>query len=107
LHIGPLDKADAERFLPRSAAAAELAKRVAMFDLHNLEFEVRVIFKPSCVKRLVLTSTCRAERRLNWDAFLPGKHDNVSRDYAGYLLRTVDMDADTRTAPLPTSDEPA
>lgn len=93
LNIGPLDKTDAERFLPRSIAAVALAKKVAMFELPNMQFEVRILFKPSCLKRLVLTSEPGAGRRLNWDAFLLGQHGNVSRDNAGYLLRPVNMDA--------------
>jgi type VI secretion system protein ImpH len=100
LNIGPLDKAEAERFLPRSAAAIELAKKVAMFDLPNLEFEVRILFKPSCINRLTLTSKPGAGRRLNWDAFLRGQDGKVSRDSAGYMLRPVDTETDPATVSL-------
>ncbi|MDN2711621.1 type VI secretion system baseplate subunit TssG [Janthinobacterium sp. SUN118] len=87
LNIGPLDKADAERFLPRGSAAVALAQRVKMFALPNLQFEVRILFKPPCLQRLILTSEPGAGRRLNWDAFLLRQDGNVSRNTAGYLLR--------------------
>ena len=58
-----------------------------MFGLPHLQFEVRVLFKPSCVRRLVLTSQPGAARRLNWDAFLPQRDGAVVNNYAGYLLR--------------------
>ncbi|WP_300750992.1 type VI secretion system baseplate subunit TssG [Janthinobacterium sp.] len=87
LNIGPLDKEDAKRFLPRSNAAVALAERVAMFGLPNLQFEVRLLLKPSCIQRLVLTRESYVARRLNWDAFLPGRHGNVSRNTVSYLLR--------------------
>lgn len=90
LNIGPLDKADAERFLPRGSAAVGLAQRLAMFGLPNLQFEVRILFKPSCLQRLILTSKPGAGRRLNWDAFLLRQDGKVSRDTAGYLLRPID-----------------
>lgn len=102
LNIGPLDKAEAERFLPRSAAAIALAKKVAMFDLPNLQFEVRILFKPSCLNRLVLTSKPGAGRRLNWDAFLPGQHGKVTRDNAGYMLWPVDTEANPATVSMTT-----
>ncbi|MGK5024732.1 type VI secretion system baseplate subunit TssG [Janthinobacterium sp. RB2R34] len=87
LNIGPLDQLDAERFMPRASTATALAHRVAMFGLRHLQFEVRVLFRPSCVRRLVLTSKPGAARRLNWDAFMPRRDGTVARDSAGYLLK--------------------
>lgn len=65
-----------------------------MFDPPNLEFEVRILFKPSCINRLTLTSKPGAGRRLNWDVLLRGQERKVSRDSAGYLLRPVDAETD-------------
>jgi len=89
LNIGPLDKADFERFLPRSEAAAALANMVSLFGLPNLEFEVRLILKSSCIKPLTLTNNADAARRLGWDAFLPGQDGTVSRNTVAYLLRPL------------------
>ena len=102
LNIGPLDKADFERFLPRSEAAVALSRMVSLFGLPNLEFEVRLILKPPCIKPLTLTSKTGAARRLGWDAFLPGPDGAVSRNTVGYLLRpstaatASDAHSDTR-----------
>lgn len=93
LNIGPLDKADVERFLPRGDAASALAKMLRMFGLPNLEFEVRLHLKPSCIKPLVLSSEAGAARRLGWDAFLPGRDGKVSRNTIGYLLRMAGVKA--------------
>jgi len=87
LNIGPLDKADFERFLPRSEAAVALADMVSLFGLPNLEFEVRLILKPSCIKPLTLTNKAGTASRLGWDAFLPSQDGTVSRNTVGYLLR--------------------
>lgn len=89
LNIGPLDKVDFERFLPRSEAAAALATMVSLFGLPNLEFEVRLILNPSCVAPLVLTSKPGAARRLGWDVFLVGQDVQVCRSTVGYLLRPL------------------
>lgn len=86
LNIGPLGQREAERFVPRASTAIALAHRVAMFGLPHLQFEVRILFQPSCVRRLVLTSKPGAARRLNWDAFLPRRDGTVARASASYLL---------------------
>ena len=87
LNIGPLDKTDAEHFLPRSNGAMALAHMVALFGLPNLQFEVRLLLKPSCLQRLVLTSEPGAARRLGWHTFLLRRNGKVSRNTIGYLLR--------------------
>jgi len=87
LNIGPLDRTEFERFLPRSAAAMALANVVSRFDLPNLQFEIRLILKPSCVKKLVLTNKLDSPRRLGWDAFLPGKEGQITRNTVRYPLR--------------------
>ncbi|MBJ7308832.1 type VI secretion system baseplate subunit TssG [Rugamonas sp. CCM 8940] len=86
LNIGPLGPADFERFLPRRAAAVALAKMLTLFGLPNLEFEVRLLLSPPCLRRLVLTSKPGAGRRLGWDAFLGGRDGKVSRSAVSYLL---------------------
>lgn len=49
LHIGPLDPAGLQRFLPRSAGAAALAKMLALFGVPDLQYEVRLILSPPCI----------------------------------------------------------
>ena len=92
LNIGPLDKEDAERFLPRGVAAVALEKMVSLFGLPNLQFEVRLLLKPSCVQRLTVTSKPGLGRRLGWDCFLPRQDGQVSRATVGYLLRPKDAE---------------
>ncbi|NRR34146.1 type VI secretion system baseplate subunit TssG [Oxalobacteraceae bacterium] len=87
LNIGPLDRTEFERFLPRGAAAVALANMVARFDLPNLQFEVRLILKTTCIKRLVLRSKSVMAGRLGWDAVLPGKEGRLARSTVRYLLR--------------------
>lgn len=87
LHIGPLDKPDLERFLPRGDAAAALEKMLELFGVGNLEFEVRLILGPSCIQPLTLTSRNRpAMRRLGWDTFLSSSTGQVSRPEVRYML---------------------
>ena len=93
LNIGPLDPADAERVFPRSAAAVALEKMVSLFGLPNLRFEVRLLLKPPCVRRVALTSQPGLARRLGWDCFLPRHDGSVSRATVGYMLRPLDADA--------------
>jgi type VI secretion system protein ImpH len=87
LDIGPLDPHEVTRFLPRSEGAAALAKVVALFGLPRLAFEVRLILKPACIGRVVLSGDPGTARRLGWDAFLVGAGGPVSRNTVGYLLR--------------------
>lgn len=86
LHIGPLEKADLQRFLPRSAGAAALAEMVALFSLPHLEFEVRLGLKPACIGPVRLNAPDDAAQRLGWGAFLVRPGGKVRSNTIGYML---------------------
>lgn len=70
LHIGPLDSAGLQRFLPRSAGAAALARMLALFGVPDLQYEVRLILSPPCIRPLLLSSQPADRRCLGWTTFL-------------------------------------
>ena len=87
LHIGPLDWADLQRFLPRSAGAAALAKMLALFGVPDMQYEVRLILSPPCMTPLILHSRPAERRRLGWTAFLPPAPGTVRNAEVRYLLK--------------------
>lgn len=87
LHIGPLDLAGMQRFLPRSAGAAALAKMLALFGVPDLQFEVRLILSPACIAPLLLCSRPAERSRLGWTTFLPTANGMVRNAEVRYLLK--------------------
>ncbi|MGK5031598.1 type VI secretion system baseplate subunit TssG [Janthinobacterium sp. MDT1-19] len=87
LHIGPLDPAGLERFLPRSTGAAALAKMLALFGVPDLQYEVRLILSPPCITPLLLSSNPSARRRLGWTTFLQTAQGKVGGAEVRYLLQ--------------------
>lgn len=78
LHIGPLDEARLQDFLPGGSARAALAEMVCMFAVPTLRYEVRLILAPPCIGRLTLT-TKAAPRKLGWTTFLTATPGVASR----------------------------
>ncbi|WP_215408490.1 type VI secretion system baseplate subunit TssG [Janthinobacterium sp. JC611] len=87
LHIGPLDPAGLQRFLPRSAGAAALAKMLALFGVPDLQYEVRLILSPPCITPLLLSSKPSERRRLGWTTFLRTAQAEVRGAEVRYLLQ--------------------
>lgn len=87
LHIGPLDRAGLQRFLPRSTGAAALAKMLALFGVPDLQYEVRLILSPPCIAPLLLSSNPSERRRLGWTAFLQTEPGKVRGAEVRYLLQ--------------------
>jgi len=87
LHIGPLDPAGLQRFLPRSAGAAVLAKMLALFGVPDLQYEVRLILSPPCITPLLLSSNPSERRRLGWTTFLQTTQGKVGGAEVRYLLQ--------------------
>ncbi|WP_426070309.1 type VI secretion system baseplate subunit TssG [Janthinobacterium sp. DSP2-3-3] len=87
LHIGPLDPAGLERFLPRSTGAAALAKMLALFGVPDLQYEVRLILSPPCITPLLLSSNPSERRRLGWTTFLQTAQGKVGGAEVRYLLQ--------------------
>lgn len=86
VNIGPMDRTTLERFLPNGAAAAALARMLAILGAPSLRYEVRLILKSSCIAPVVLGPPA-ARRRLGWDSFLPCADGTVARPEVRYLLR--------------------
>lgn len=87
LHIGPLDPAGLQRFLPRSAGAAALAKMLALFGVPDLQYEVRLILSPPCITPLLLSANPSERRRLGWTTFLQTAQNKVRGAEVRYLLQ--------------------
>ncbi|MCC7704064.1 type VI secretion system baseplate subunit TssG [Janthinobacterium sp. GW460P] len=87
LHIGPLDPAGLQRFLPRSAGAAALAKMLALFGVPDLQYEVRLILSPPCITPLLLSANPAERRRLGWTTFLQTAQGKVRGAEVRYLLQ--------------------
>lgn len=87
LHIGPLDPAGLQRFLPRSAGAAALAKMLALFGVPDLQYEVRLILSPPCITPLLLSANPAERRRLGWTTFLQTAQGKVRGAEVCYLLQ--------------------
>ena len=87
LHIGPLDTAGLQRFLPHSAGAAALAKMLALFGVPDVQYEVRLILSPPCIRPLLLSSKPSERRRLGWTTFLQTAQGKVRGAQVRYLLQ--------------------
>ena len=87
LHIGPLDPAGLQRFLPRSAGAAALAKMLALFGVPDLQYEVRLILSPPCITPLLLSANPAERRRLGWTTFLQTAQGKAGGAEVPYLLQ--------------------
>lgn len=87
LNIGPLDKNDFDRFLPRGEGAAALEKMLALFGLPCMQFEARLILSAQCVEPVVLTTRHRAAaKRLGWNTFLKAGPGKVLKPEIRYML---------------------
>ncbi|MGK5056146.1 type VI secretion system baseplate subunit TssG [Janthinobacterium sp. LB2P49] len=87
LHIGPLDPAGLQRFLPRSPGAAALAKMLTLFGVPDLQYEVRLILSPPCITPLLLSANPTERRRLGWTTFLQTEQGKVRGAEVRYLLQ--------------------
>lgn len=86
LHVGPLDEAGLQRFLPHGAGARALAVMLALFGVPGLQYEVRLILSAPCVTGLVLSNAPARQRRLGWTTFLPTQQGQVRGAEVRYLL---------------------
>lgn len=90
LDIGPLDPAGLQRFLPRGAGAAALAKMLTLFGVPHLQYEVRLILNAACIAPLILTARPASpaqQRLLGWSTFLTTQPGRVRGAEVRYLLR--------------------
>ena len=77
LHIGPLDEAQVQGFLPGGSALATLEEMVRLFAVPTVRYEIRLLLTSPCIKPFTL-STRTTPRRLGWSTFLtatPGVAD--------------------------------
>ncbi|GAB3410910.1 type VI secretion system baseplate subunit TssG [Massilia agilis] len=86
LHVGPLDEARLAEFLPGGAARRAMEEMVTLFATPTLQYEIRLLLAPSCIKRMSL-STHSISRRLGWDTFLTGTAGVAQRPEIGAMLR--------------------
>lgn len=84
LHIGPLCKADFERFLPGTAGARALETILALVGIPALRYTAHVMLRPEDVAAMDLVGGAKPGKRIGFDARLgmSGKTTDVR-----YLLR--------------------
>nr|MDN4046373.1 type VI secretion system baseplate subunit TssG [Massilia sp. YIM B02787] len=70
LHIGPLGKADFERFLPGTAGARALEAMLALVGIPGLRYMAHVMLRPEDVEPLDLIGGAKLGKRIGWDARL-------------------------------------
>lgn len=88
LRIGPLDVRQLAAFLPGGQVLEALADMMRLFAVPLVRYEVLRLLKPSCVKRLQLTT--RSEpRQLGWNTFLTGTDGVAQRPETGSMLTSV------------------
>lgn len=89
LHIGPLDEAQLQGFLPGASALAALEEMTSLFAGPMLRYEVRLLLAPPCIQRLTL-DTRAAPRRLGWNTFLTATPGVASRPDIRSALRLAE-----------------
>ena len=82
LRIGPLGKADVERFLPRSLGAAALERLLAMCGLPGMQYEVQLVVRADCIRPFTLG----AGQRLGWETYALQGPNVTDRADVRYLL---------------------
>lgn len=82
LRIGPLARADADRFMERRDGCEALRELLALFAVSNLRFEVRVVLRAQDVRPAGLGG----DTALGRDAFLPCGASPRDRDDIRYHL---------------------
>lgn len=87
LHIGPLDEAHVQDFLPGGRALQALKEMVCLFAVPALRYEIRLLLAPPCVKRMTLTTRAGHSRRLGWDTFVTGTPGVANRPEIDLVLR--------------------
>ncbi|MBJ7312821.1 type VI secretion system baseplate subunit TssG [Rugamonas sp. CCM 8940] len=88
VRLGPLDKNDFERFLPRSAGARALNDVLAKFCGVGMTFEVQLLLRAQDVRRARLRSReGKGHSRLGIDAFMFGGTARQDRLAVRYFLR--------------------
>lgn len=84
LRLGPLDKAQFERFLPHSEGAVALKKMLSLFGEQTVAYEVMPILRGREVRQICLSGGAGEGARLGLDSFLvsgPGAGDRTDMRY--------------------------
>lgn len=98
LHVGPLDPAQLQHFLPHGAGAQAIAQMLALFGAPRLQVEVQLLLSASCIAPLVLSNHPDRQRRLGWTTFLPTAQGQVRGAEVRYLLKETEAICNTRDA---------
>lgn len=84
LHIGPLGKADYERFLPGGASARALEAMLGTVGIAGLQYLAHVMLRPEDAAPLDLAGGAKPGKRIGWDTRLGHEPRPVD---VRYLLR--------------------
>lgn len=97
LHLGPMNRAQFQRFLPGATDAAQasgegpgllaLRELLTLLTGHSMEYEVRLTLRAADVAPAVLGATDAP--RLGWDGFLITRPSAQDRSDAGYDLHAL------------------
>ncbi|MEK8032540.1 type VI secretion system baseplate subunit TssG [Ideonella sp. DXS29W] len=90
--MGPLSRADLQRFLPGAPGALALREWLTLLTGVSLEYEVRLQLKAQAVSTVQLgggPDTVEACARLGWDTFIQTRPSPIDRSEAGYDIHAV------------------
>ncbi|HEX9171555.1 MAG TPA: type VI secretion system baseplate subunit TssG [Telluria sp.] len=88
LHIGPLDHAGFNDFLPGGSAARALKSMLTMFSGVSLEYEVRLALRAADVQGATLAAA-RQGGRLGWDTYLVTEAQTEERCDVRYEIHAM------------------
>ena len=88
LTLGPLSRADFERFLPGQKAAHALEELIKLVIGLTLECEVRLVLQAQAVRGFALTDQ-RDTGRLGWDTFVCTQAQTTDRTDVRYTINAL------------------
>jgi type VI secretion system protein ImpH len=89
LRIGPLNRADFERFLPNAPASTALTKMLSLFGDQTITYEIQLILRAQEVRQICLGVPIGLGARLGRDSFLVSVSSSTDRADMSYQVRPL------------------
>lgn len=90
LCIGPLSRAEFERFLPDAPASVALKKMLSMFSEQTVTYEIKLILKAEEIRQICLGGPIELGAHLGQDSFLVSASSSTDRGDMNYQMRPMD-----------------
>lgn len=89
LCIGPLNRAEFERFLPNAPASVALNKMLSLFGDQTVTYEIKLILRAQEIRKICLGGPIDLGARLGQDSFLVSVSSSTDRTDMGYQIRPM------------------